>query len=217
MLPADRYTDFAGALAEREVTLLTGAGEYRRAHELPGWYAALAGMTPESYWTVGAERNDVLRICDRLGSGPAVLRDYTKSLKHHWHEAAYIPEVADHAGTWRVVRRFVELRGDDLTGGLVVRRFERFQGHEVRTWWRDGRCVLVGPHPDTDDGAPVPEPDLADLADRVRRTGLDFVTVDLVRRDDGRWRVVELGDGQVSDRPVSIPPARFLAALATAD
>ncbi|MBO4208572.1 ATP-grasp domain-containing protein [Micromonospora echinofusca] len=216
MLSADRYADFADALAHRDVTLVTGAAEYRRAHELPGWYGTLAGATPESYWTVGAERDDVLRTADRLGSGPAVLRDYTKSMKHHWHEAAYLPDVADHAGVWRVARRFLELRGDDFTGGLVVRRFERFAGREVRTWWRHGRCVLVGPHPDTDDGTPLPEPDgaaLTGLADLVGGTGLDFVTVDLVRRDDGRWRVVELGDGQVSDRPASISPARFLAAV----
>ena len=32
---------------------------------------------------------------------------------------------------------------------------------------------------------------------------MPFITVDLVRRSDGAWRVVEVGDGQVSDRPAT--------------
>ena len=42
---------------------------------------------------------------------------------------------------------------------------------------------------------------------------LPFVTVDLTRRTDGIWRIVELGDGQVSDRPVSTPPVDLIATL----
>ena len=43
--------------------------------------------------------------------------------------------------------------------------------------------------------------------------GLPFVTVDLVKRSDGAWRVVELGDGQVSDWPASRDPGDLVAAL----
>ncbi|MFK4246088.1 ATP-grasp domain-containing protein [Micromonospora chokoriensis] len=100
--------------------------------------------------------------------------------------------------------RFLELRDDDFVGGLVLRHFERFASTEVRTWWIDGVCVLVGPHPDSpNDPAPV-EVDLAPVAPLVGGLGLPFVTVDLALREDGVWRVIELGDGQVSDRPNTI-------------
>jgi len=39
------------------------------------------------------------------------------------------------------------------------------------------------------------------------------VTVDLALRTDGEWRVIELGDGQVSDRPASTPAEELIAAL----
>jgi ATP-grasp domain, R2K clade family 3 len=42
---------------------------------------------------------------------------------------------------------------------------------------------------------------------------LPFVTVDLALRADGVWRVVELGDGQVSDRPAAITPSALIDAL----
>ena len=38
------------------------------------------------------------------------------------------------------------------------------------------------------------------------------MTVDLALRTDGVWRVIELGDGQVSDRPGTVDPETFVAA-----
>ncbi len=217
MLRSEQYATLAEALAERGVILRTDAAQYRRAHELPGWYAALAPVTPPSVWTTGAERADFDRARVALGAGPAVLRDYSKSMKHHWDEAAYIPDLADGAAAWRVARRFLELRDDDFVGGFVLRRFEHFTSAEVRTWWVDGECVLVGPHPDSPDAAATADVDLAMVAPLIAGLDLPFVTVDLALRADGVWRVVELGDGQVSDRPSTVAPQALIAALSTQD
>ena len=42
---------------------------------------------------------------------------------------------------------------------------------------------------------------------------LPFVTADLARSTDGTWRLIELGDGQVSDRPATTDADSFLSAL----
>jgi ATP-grasp domain-containing protein len=47
--------------------------------------------------------------------GAAVLRDYTKSMKHYWHDAAYIPDTEDADVAWRVATRLRELRDDEFT------------------------------------------------------------------------------------------------------
>ena len=166
-------------------------------------------------WTIGDGRDafDAARL--QLGGGPAVLRDYTKSMKHHWHEAAFIPDLADSEASWAVAARFRQLREDEFTGGYVLRRFEAFTGPEARTWWVNGACRLVTAHPDTPDDPPPAEFDLAAIARAVTALRLPFVTVDLAHRVDGVWRVVELGDGQVSDRPSTTPPAHLIAALST--
>ncbi|AGL18129.1 ATP-grasp domain-containing protein [Actinoplanes sp. N902-109] len=213
MLAGDRYAEFEAALATRAVRLNTDAQQYRRAHELPGWYAGLSAFTPPSLWTTGTDRAGFDAVRTALGSGPAVLRDYTKSMKHHWHEAAYIPDLADAPQAWSVARRMAELRGDDLAGGFVLRRYEEFTGAEVRTWWIDGTCRLVTAHPDTPDELPPADLDLTGLRPAVVALALPFVTVDLARRTDGTWRVIELGDGQVSDRPSGTPPADLIGAL----
>ncbi len=155
-----------------------------------------------------------------LGSGPAVLRNHVRSLKHHWDEACFVPDAADPAGVERVGRRFVALRDGGASGGFVLRRFETFVSAEVRTWWVRGRLVLSTAHPDTPDAVPhaggpdaVSSTAMESVAAAVAGLGLPFVTVDLVRRDDGAWRVVELGDEQVSDLPTSTPADALVTAL----
>jgi hypothetical protein len=212
MLRSEQYVSFADELAARGVSLRTSAAHYRQAHELPGWYAALASVTPESVWTVGDTEEGFQRACAELGPGPAVLRDYVKSMKHYWDEAVFIPDAADVAAAWKVARRFRELRDEEFSGGFVLRRFEEFTSAEIRTWWVDGICRLITPHPDTPESLP-PGLDLAPFTALIGSMGLPFVSLDLDLRADGVWRVIEMGDGQVSDRPSSTDPAMFVAAI----
>jgi hypothetical protein len=221
MVPAARYRELAKALAARGGGLLVPPDDYRRAHELPGWYDVFAGVTPQSVWCAAEpgrllSTEDIVKLVAPLGTGPGIVKDFVKSRKHEWDEACYLPDLADTPAVHRVVRRFVELQDTDLAGGVVVRAFEAFvatgpDAGEARVWWLDGEPVVVGAHPDTPDRAPVP--DLTAVRPLVRALGCRFVTTDLARRADGAWRVVEVGDGQVSDRPSTVDPAALVAAL----
>lgn len=213
MLTASAYAGFEAALAARGITLRTSADQYQRGHELPGWYASLAPFTPTSTWTNGADRASFDTARTALGSGPAVLRDYTKSMKHYWAEAAFIPDLADGTAAWSIADRMRDLRGDDFAGGYVLRRFEPFTGAEARTWWLGGTCRMITAHPDTPDQPPPPDLPTAHLASAIAGLDLPFVTVDLAQRADGQWRVIELGDGQVSDRPTTTPAEAFVDAV----
>jgi hypothetical protein len=213
MLRSEQYAAFHGALAERGVALRTSPGRYRQAHELPGWYRQLAEVTPKSAWTAGDRQADFMLACAELGPGPAVLRDYVKSMKHYWDEAAFIPDLAGTAAAWKIASRFRERREEEFTGGFVVRRFEDFTSAEVRTWWISGECRLVTAHPDALGQQPPGDIDLASVTPLAESLALPFVTIDLARRADGVWRVIELGDGQVSDRPSATPPADLIAAI----
>lgn len=206
MLASGQYAALADAVTARGVTLRTSPARYRRAHELPGWYPALAPVTPAAAWTQGDGEEEFRSACARLGPGPAVLRDYVKSMKHYWHEAAYVPDAADRAAAWKIAARFRELREDEFAGGFVLRRFEQLTSAEARTWWAGGTCRLVTAHPGTPGDLP-PDIDLAPFTPLIGSLALPFAIVDLALRADGTWRVIELGDGQVSDRPSTTTPA----------
>lgn len=134
-------------------------------------------------------------------------------MKHHWHEAAFIPDLDDGQAAWTVASRFLKPRQDDFVGGFVLRRFEQFTSAEVRTWWINGQCVLSGSHPDTPDDTPPDEFDPSQLHPLIGAVHLAFVTADLAQRADGIWRVVELGDGQVCDRPATVSPTTTINVL----
>ncbi len=210
MVTTVEYAALASALAAKNIALAVPPDGYQKAHELPGWYETFAGVTPASVWLPlsPGEVPDEGRLAElvrSLCSGPVIVKDYVKSRKHEWHEACFVPDVSDVGRLHSIVSRFVDLQGDSLSGGIVVREFEAFQGGEARVWWVDGEPVLVGPHPDTPDRCPNPRTDLA--APCVRSLGCRFITTDLTRRTDGVWRVVEVGDGQVSDLPSASEPA----------
>lgn len=219
MMSAERYAALSAALSERRVVLMTSPDQYRRAHELPGWYETFVAQTPLSTWLPldpegqppGASA--LAEATAPLGEGPAMVKDYVKSRKHEWDEACYVPELGDTERLTRVVARFAALQGDDLAGGIVVRAFEPFveAAGEARVWWTGGEPALVTAHPDTPDLRPAPDVD----AVRPLVSGLKcpFVTTDLALREDGRWRVVEVGDGQVSDLPAGASVKTLAAAL----
>ncbi|WP_329388921.1 ATP-grasp domain-containing protein [Streptomyces sp. NBC_01351] len=225
MIPAARYAELDEALRGRGAELLVSPEAYRRAHELPGWYETFAALTPVSAWlpTAPGEIPDAGRLtalAAGLPSGAAVVKDYVKSRKHEWHEACHVPDLADPAALHRVVSRFVELQDEFLAGGVVLRAFESFvaprgTATEVRVWWRDGEPRLFTAHPDSPvvEVAGIPARDLEPVRAAVRALGCHFVTTDLALRADGVWRVVEVGDGQVSDLHAEFDLALFCALL----
>lgn len=218
MVTGAEYAALAGALKERGTPLLTHPEDYRRAHELPGWHDTFAGLTPTSVWRPLPPRtipDDLAELVRPLRNGSAVVKDYVKSRKHEWEEACFVPDVKNIAQLRTVVTKMIALQDDFLAGGLVVREYEPYDGGEARVWWVDGEPALIGPHPDDPDLDP--EPELDAVAPAVRTLGCRFITTDLARRADGQWRVVEVGDGQVSDLPATIDPIDLYAHLPVPD
>ncbi|WP_065848119.1 ATP-grasp domain-containing protein, partial [Streptomyces mutomycini] len=218
MIPSARYAELERALAVRGCALLTDATAYRTAHELPCWYEAFAGLTPRSVWrtlSVGEALPDPSVWSDlagRLGSGPGIVKDFVKSRKHEWHEACFVPDVRDGVRLAGVVGRLVELQGDFLAGGVVLRAYEPFvPGGEARVWWVDGEAVRVTAHPDTP--GRLPTPCLGAVGEAVRTLGCRWVSTDMALREDGVWRVVEVGDGQVSGLPADDDGESLFSAL----
>jgi hypothetical protein len=212
MMASAQYVRLFDALRSVGVVLRTAPASYATAHEFPGWYAAFSELTPSSVCCEPGDSEALERALATLPPGAAVLKDWVKSMKHYWDEAAFIPDTRDVDAARTVAERFVELRGEDLVGGLVLREFEPFVGAEARTWWVDGSCVLVTAHPDSP-GSPPSAVSTDVLSLPVAELRSPFITVDLARREDDEWRVVEVGDGQVSDRPSTTPASALIAAV----
>ncbi len=231
MLPVARYEAFYRALEARGISLINTPSAYRACHLLPETYPIIEPLTPETAWIPLDElmqegRVDWARVAEtaaRFGAAAVIVKDYVKSQKHQWGEACYIPRANDTDAVRRVVERFLELQGDDLAGGLVIRRYVRLRqlgvhaqsgmplGEEYRLFIADGQPIITAPYWDADGrGAELPTADLVAIA---RQVPSRFFSMDVARGDDGRWWIIELGDGQVAGLPPGINPARFYQAI----
>ncbi len=226
MLTPDDYQHLFNTLAERGIDLVNTPEMYRHCHYLPECYPIIQAHTPQTIWLATGPDVDMEAVHQALtafGDRPVILKDFVKSRKHEWLEACYIPAASDRAAVERVVRRFLALQGPDLAGGLVFRAFVPLEplgthpqsgmplAKEYRLFWLDGRCIFACAYWDAGAHDPLPPGDLfADVARQVRSR---FFTIDVARRLDGEWIIVELGDAQVSGLPDNADVAAFYHAL----
>ncbi len=186
-----QYERFAGAVTATGASLLTSAAAYRRTHYLPEWYPLLRDLTPET--VIVPPDADLERELVRLGWGEFFIKDYVKSLK-----TAPGPIVRDPSEAKPLVEAMLRYRGT-IEGGFCVRRLEHFvPGGEKRFFVLDQR-------PAGAEGDAVPDI-VRVVAERIESR---FYSVDIAQNEHGTWRVVEIGDGQVSD-PVGWSESAFV-------
>lgn len=227
MMSTVQYATLYHALWKRGWHLINEPDEYRYSHELPSWYPDFELVTPKTVWFSGAycgtgvwglHKDDWPEIVSEvrrvLGDGPYIVKDFVKSRKHEWAKSCFIIGPDD---IERVAGHFLKGQGDDLTGGLVFREFEHFKSigkhtksgiplfNEVRAFVVRGHVVRLIPYWGPDEGgAGITLPTGSHQWDPgcVTRAKSNFFTVDLAQCPRSlRWRVIELGDGQVAGLP----------------
>jgi hypothetical protein len=195
MMPAAEYRSFISNLAEvANARPVTSLESYLSSHHLPNWYPLISDLTPET--RVFPPDSDLESELRGLSWPEFFIKDYVKSLKTAVGSRISKPEqvsvvVAD-------MRRF---RGT-IEGGFCVRRVEDFVPDTERRYF-----ILDGvPH-----AASGQVPSI--ILECIKRLQSRFYSVDVVQRTDGQFRIVEVGDGQVSDL-VGWNPGRFASMLA---
>ena len=192
MLKRDRYAALEAAIVAAGATAFTNTHDYLSTHHLPNWYPLLADLTPET--RVYPADADIAAELRALGWGAYSVKDYVKSVKSRRGSI-----VRDPAEVVAVLDELREYRGE-IEGGICVRRVEEFVTESER------RYFVLNSVPYSADGSPVP----AIVQECATRIASRFFSVDVVRRRDGVERVVEVGDGQVSDL-VGWPDEAFAA------
>jgi hypothetical protein len=224
MLTPTQYETLYTTLAANGISLINDPPAYRACHHLPESYGFIQQHTARSVWTpLSGEPNfqAISQLLRDFDSKPLIVKDYVKSQKHHWNEACFIPHADDAEAVERVVRRFLELQGDDLNEGLVFREFlplKRIGTHpqsgmplsaEFRVFWLDGEPLLshrywaeLGPF----DSA-LPFDELRAIAAEIPSR---FFSMDVAFLESGELTIVELGDGQVAGLPtLTLAPEFF--------
>lgn len=181
MLTADEYSHLHAAVVGAGGRPVTDVAAYASCHHLPNWYPLLQEFTAET--RVYSEAADIVADLKTEGWDGCFLKDFVKSLSTDGGSL-----VKDLAAIPSVIAKMKKYRGR-IEGGLCARRIENYEPASERRYfvWRGTAHSNEGQVPDI-------------VREAAKRIPSPFFTVDLARRLDGELRIIELGDGQVSDR-----------------
>lgn len=207
MMQAETYACLYTGLGERRISLLTSPEAYASCHHLPEAYHHVGRWMPETACILLENIDDPESIETTLalfGNDAVTIKDWVKSrAAGYWSEACFIPDASATDTEKRVIGRFRELQGSDLVGGLVFRRFIELakSGEQVMEW--RAFCLagdVIGSWPRFSGPASASPP--ADLLVAVAQVlPSPFFTADFALGRDGKWWLMETGDGQVSGFP----------------
>lgn len=193
MLTPEAYAVLVDLLHGCTAVALTSPEQYRQCHHLPQWYPLLAAHTSET--VILPDDADFEQAFAGLQWPGYFIKDYVKSLSTGNGSLVDSPrEIAPLVAQMRQYRGQVE-------GGICVRRRESYLEETERRYFVLDGCAH---------GADGKVPEL--VRECAKRIDSPFFSVDTVMRADGVLRLVELGDGQVSDLK-EWPTKRFVGLL----
>lgn len=220
MMPGEYYRALYDGLRICGNELVTLPEAYERGHYLPLAYPYIETETARSVWMEGDDVTAAWELYQTMSERAAVIKDWVKSAKHRWREACYLPAHTDEARFREIYANFRRERGEQFNRGVVFREFVPLSQRgadmrgfplveEYRLFYFKGRLLA---HPEMDEsGSPLGE--LARWDAIARRMDCPFITIDVARKEDGGWIVIEVGDGGVSGLPLSIDPGDFYRRL----
>jgi hypothetical protein len=181
MMSESEYQRLVDCIHAADCKPLTSVDVYLLCHHLPRWYPVLRDYTAETRFYV--EDADIAADLAAAGWNGCFLKDYVKSLSTDGGSL-----ITDLSAISQVIAKMRKYRGQ-IEGGICARRIESYdQSSEKRFFVFRGK-VLGG-------SAVLP----AVVGAAVEKIHSPFFTVDVAERSDGETRIIELGDGQVSDR-----------------
>jgi hypothetical protein len=181
MLNPVSYQKLTSLIERKGGKMVTSISDFVLSHHLPKWYESCKAFTPE---TVFSDSEDGLEVlADELGWNSFFVKDFVKSNYSNRGSIARSP-----AEVLEIVSLIKEHRGE-IEGGISLRKVEEYLPEtEQRYFVFNGKSY-------SHDGD-IPE--MVSLISKIHPA--PFFSIDLIQRSDGALRLVELGDGQVSDK-----------------
>jgi len=211
MMQPETYAFMYGELKKSEINLLTDPKMYETMHLFPNAYKLLPSSLQTLHYE-GREPN-LEEVLETFTAWDKVfIKDYVKSVPEYnciekWSTLEQAKEVCD---------KFLESRGNLFTKGFVFKPWveidkEEDKKLEYRCFYFNGKLLSVSPiHGDFVNFTPELPHQILHV-EAVKMPSI-FYTIDIAR-SDGKWFVMECGDGGVSGLTMHQLPIAFYAEL----
>lgn len=194
MLTPSQYEILEELVTAQGARLVTSTRDFVCSHHLPGWYENFKNLTPEArFFSING---NIVAEAERLGWERFFVKDFVKS------NYGGRGSIANSPGEVEEILMAIRRHRGELEGGIALRKVEELDSEsEVRYFVFDGTPYSPGED--------VPKI----VTDMAARHPAKFFSIDVAQRSDGELRLIEIGDGQVSDRK-SWDVRKFCAVLA---
>ncbi len=197
MMKADQYADFFVALKEKNIELTTTPEEYEHFHYFPNVYQNVRRNTPEIITVPLDEPYDLDEIKSHFGK--FMVKDFVKSVKGTDFPKYFTKDVTERDFK-AAMEIFYKYRGNLLAGGLCFKEYvdlKRYgdKTNEYRVFYIGNKIASICRNSLQQDYTPEPPKEMLDEYSLLHST---FYTLDYAELEDGRWMILEAGDGGVS-------------------
>lgn len=181
MLNPQSYQTLVKQMEKRGGIPITPYGDYLRCHHLPGWYSQCAKYTAETYFFKADD--ELEQNIQALGWDHYFVKDFVKSNTVDKGSIAQTP-----AEALSIVDQLATYRGE-TEGGVAIRRVASYRPNTEQRYF-----VVRGIAHAPSGAVPQLVKTIAKIIDAP------FYSMDVIENSAGELRLVELGDGQVSDK-----------------
>lgn len=201
MMKPEKYKEFyEELLIKHNIKLVNNPEEYENAHLFNKAFDKLMDYTPKIAIYYGNEEIDWDEVKDYFDK--FMIKDFVKSVKE-WDFPEYFDYTHTNTQMEQYVKRFKELRGDLLTGGIILKEYVELDKtggntHEFRGFFYRGRLITLYHNSDNHSDS---LDKVIKFANKLPKLESNFYTIDFAITKDNKIIVIECGDGQVSGLP----------------
>ena len=215
MLTPEDYEILYNKLLTKNYKLINNSIEYKNCHYLPESLKYIKNYTPKTiFQKVECKKSiNILLENVKIFNGKAIIiKDYVKSEKYYWDTACYIENSNNIKKLSESINNLIELRGNYLNEGIVIREFielNNIQKHsksniplseEYRLFFYDNELLCVFNYWE-EINYNMERPETKEFEIIGKTIESNFFTMDIAKNKNGKFIIIELGDGQVSGIP----------------
>ncbi|GHT69816.1 hypothetical protein FACS1894110_20040 [Spirochaetia bacterium] len=212
MLTPVQYSTIYEILLNKNYELLNTGKEYQNCHYLPDSLKYINGYTPVTIYEKTGNISALIERASIFSDRPVIIKDYVKSEKHNWDTACFVKNASNKNDLKEKINNFMELRGEYLNEGIVLREYVELNNvtthsksgmplsEEYRLFFMYNR--LLGMYDYWEEGAyTVQKPETASFEEIAKNIESNYFTMDIAKTKEGKFIIIELGDGQVAGLP----------------
>lgn len=182
MLDKTQYQELLDIFTSYHAKAFTSYEQYLAAHHLPNWYPKIKEYTPKTY--IFTDYSNLETELKNIGWKEFFIKDYVKSLK-----TSLGSKITKASDIHLILSKMKDFRGK-IEGGICVREVEDFKTKTEQRFFVINNKAFSN---DRKQGIP----DI--VKNCAKKIKSPFFSVDYIKTVKNEERIVEIGDGQVSD------------------